>query len=224
MKNITKNHYKSILLTSLALIALQVSGQSLAKSYELTITNITKGISFTPLLAATHDHKVKLFTVGAAASDEVARIAEGGDISGLKTLLSNSTHVRSTTSSEGLLAPGESVTLTIDGNRRVNKLSIISMLLPTNDTLVALRGAKLPKHRYGKVTYFLHAYDGGVETNDELCANIPGPHCGGIPFSPEDEGEGYIYPSPAIHGEGDLFPKDYQWQGAVAKVVVKRIH
>jgi len=193
-----------------------------ARSYRVTITNITKGISFTPFLAATHNRHVNLFSLGDPASNEVSRVAEGGDISGLNTELSESNHVHSTANSDGLLMPGESLAITIDGNQKFNKLSLISMLLPTNDTVVALRGKKLPKH--GTVTYLLRAYDGGTETNDEYCANIPGPHCGGSPFSPEDDGEGYVYPSPGIHGQGDLSAADYHWDGAVAKVSIKRMH
>ena len=191
------------------------------KQYKVTITNITKGVSFTPLLAATHNHNARLFTVGEEASAEVSRVAEGGDISALKALLDDSENVFSTTNSEGLLAPGESVELTIDSNRRFRKVSIAAMLLPTNDAIAALLGKKLPKK--GKVVYFLRAYDGGTETNDENCNNIPGPHCGGVPFSPEDTGEGYVYPSPGIHGEGDLSRQTYNWGGAVAKVVIEAI-
>lgn len=190
-----------------------------SKQYKVTITNITKGVSFTPLLTATHNRNASFFTVGEPASEAVSRIAEGGDISVLKTMLDDSSDVFSTTNSEGLLAPGASVELMLDGHRRYGKISIAAMLLPTNDAMVALLGKKLPKR--GKVTYFLKAYDGGTETNDEYCGNIPGPHCGGVPFSPEDAGEGYIYPSPAIHGEADLTREAYNWDGAVAKVVIE---
>ncbi|TQV89726.1 spondin domain-containing protein [Aliikangiella coralliicola] len=193
-----------------------------AANYKVTITNVTKGISFTPFLAATHNRKINLFTIGEVASFEVSRVAEGGDISGLNAVLDQSDNVLATESSAGLLAPGQSVMLKIKGSKNFRKLSLISMLLPTNDTMVALRGAKLP--RRGKVTYFMKAYDGGSETNDEYCANIPGPQCGGIPFSPDDDGEGYVYPSPGIHGHGDLSTLDYQWDGPVAKVVVERVY
>ena len=189
------------------------------KQYKVTITNLTKGISFTPLLAASHNRHASFFTVGEPASEMVSRIAEGGDISMLKTALDDSNNVFSTANSQGLLTPGASVELTLESHRKFKKLSIAAMLLPTNDTMVALLGKDLPKK--GKKVYFLRAYDGGTETNDEYCNNIPGPHCGGVPFSPEDAGEGYVYPSPAIHGEADLSRQMYNWDGAVAKVVIE---
>jgi hypothetical protein len=208
-------------LVSLHTVASNHAGHQAARQYSVTITNITKGISFTPFLAATHNRNIKFFTLGEAASEEISRIAEGGDISGLQLLLNSSNDVFATSSSAGLLNPGESVELIIESDNRNRLVSIAAMLLPTNDTLVALNGAKLP-HR-GKVSYLLVAYDGGTETNDELCISIPGPLCGGEPFSPEDAGEGYIYPSPAIHGLGDLSTQEFQWNGAVAKVEIEAL-
>lgn len=193
------------------------------RHYKVTVTNLTKGISFTPLLSTSHNKHISLFTLGEMATDNIGRIAEGGDISGLRAMLDQSMYVSSTSASEGLLAPGSSVEISLSSARGFGRISLISMALPTNDTLVALRSKKLPKRIGNSRTYFMRAYDGGTETNDELCANIPGPHCGGVPFSPEDSGEGYIYPSPAIHGEADLSRAQYNWDGAVAKVTITRV-
>lgn len=218
---------KKTLCTALAVSALALSStQALAydhdREYKVTLTNITKGISFTPFLAATHNRRVGLFEVGEPASPEVGRVAEGGDTGPLAEVLADTGLVFDVESTEGLLQPGESVTINVESKRGFNRLSLISMLLPTNDTMAALKGVKLP--RYGKATYYLDAYDAGTEMNDELCANIPGPRCGGTPFSPEDEGEGYVYPAQGIHGEGDLGRAAYQWQGPVVKVEVKRVY
>ena len=194
------------------------------KSYTLEVTNLTKGIAFTPLLAASHSPAISLFEVGMPASEAVERVAEGGDIAPLMMALSDSSKVFTTSQSEGLLMPGASTEIMISAKGYYKKLSLIAMLLPTNDGLVALNGAQLPRHKNHSKTYFMYAYDGGTEMNDELCASIPGPQCGGEPFSPEDDGEGYIYPHPGIHGESELTRMEYQWSGPVAKVVVTRVH
>lgn len=210
-----------VILTAAASIAFSVHAKyGYETSYKVTIKNISKGLSFTPLLTASHNSAFSVFNIGEQASEHVARIAEGGDISGLAEQFDSSEYVYASTHNEGLLEPGMSVELTLTTTRHHRRLSIISMALPTNDTLVALRNKRLPKRH---ATFFMKAYDGGTETNDELCANIPGPHCGGTPFSPDDLGEGYIYPSPGIHGEGDLSVAAYDWQGAVAKVTVERM-
>lgn len=190
-------------------------------SYEVSITNITKGISFTPVLAATHSKRVKLFEVGEEPSAALAAMAEGGDIAPLQEILDSSHGVSDTASTSGLLGPGETVTFAIDATWYSKQLSFTAMLLPTNDSFVALNSVSLPRFR--SATYMAKAYDAGSEENDEYCANIPGPTCGGVGGSPETLGEGYVYMSPGIHGEGDLSSAAYDWRGDVAKVVIKRV-
>ncbi|MCV6625897.1 MAG: spondin domain-containing protein, partial [Cellvibrionaceae bacterium] len=183
---------------------------------------LTKGVLFTPFLATTHQSNRTLFKLGEAATEEIGRVAEGGDIGPLRDQLQVDRAYFDFAQTDGLLNPGETVSFTITSPYRYGKFSLISMALPTNDTLVALRNAQLPFYRQRSATYFLSAYDAGTETNDELCANIPGPQCGGSPFSPDDAGEGYIYPSAGIHGEGDLTRAAYNWGEKVAMVKISR--
>ncbi len=192
--------------------------------YKIEITNITKGMSFTPFLAASHTPKVAIFKLGEPASDELAQMAEGGDIVPLHDMLLESGATFSTTASEGLLTPGATVTLMLDTplySIWQSRLSLAAMLLPTNDTFVSLNSVSLPIK--GEVSYLANAYDAGSEPNDELCTSIPGPTCGGGGYSPNVDGETYVYPSPAIHGEGDLSVAKYNWSGPVAKINVKRM-
>lgn len=187
--------------------------------YEVTVVNITKGQSFTPILGATHSNSVHFFELGDVASSELEMLAEGGAIAPLRDVLESSNLVKGTGASEGLLMPGNAVTFTLKG-AYYGRLSLAAMLLPTNDTFVALDSVRLP--RRGTKTYYAKAYDAGTETNSELCADIPGPHCGGAAISDEG-GEGYVYMSAGIHGEADLSASSYDWRGAVAKVMVRRV-
>lgn len=193
------------------------------KIYEVTVTNITRGESFTPILAATHKRSVAFFDLGTPASTQLADLAESGNIAPLNELLESLPNkVADTTSSAGLLLPGQSVTLTIETDASANRLSLAAMLIPTNDTFTSLNSVKLPKR--GSRTYFARAYDAGSEPNDEMCANIPGPACGGEGASPEVDGEGYVHISAGIHGEGELAASVYDWRDAVARVIVKRVN
>jgi len=221
--NIKRQFIKGFALLTCAAAFSSVTQAQVEQVYSVTVTNLTKGISFTPLLTTTHNKDVKLFEVGQVASDELSRVAEGGVVSVLKDSLDLSDNVASTHTTSGLLLPGKSINYTITSQSFVSFVSIASMALPTNDTLVALNHAVLPGYRTGIDTYYMTAYDAGTETNDELCVNIPGPRCGGTPFSPEDSGEGYIFPAQGIHGEADLKRSTYDWRGKVAKVVIKRI-
>ncbi|WP_126453904.1 spondin domain-containing protein [Sulfuriflexus mobilis] len=191
--------------------------------YSVTITNITRGQNFTPILTATHRGGINLFTLGTPASDNLAMIAEGGNIAPLAAELSTRSNVTAITHSEGLLGPGQSVTLTLDGER-ARRLSLVAMLLPTNDGFFALNGVKLPKGKRS-VTYTSPAYDAGSEPNDELCVSIPGPDtiCSGEGYSPEVDGEGYVHIHAGIHGIGDLNAADNDWRNPVAQIVVKRL-
>ena len=106
------------------------------------------------------------------------------------------------------------------------------MLIPTNDTFVALDSGVLP--RRGSRTFFIQAYDAGTEENDQLCINSPGPRCGGEGVSPDPMlgDEGFVHVSNGFHdlgaddGNGNerLQPFTYDWRNPVAKVVVKRVY
>jgi len=97
-----------------------------------------------------------------------------------------------------------------------------AMILPTNDSFVALDTVRLP--RYGTVTYRASAYDAGSEPNDELCANIPGPTCGGEGRSEDDSNaEGFVHIANGVHGIGDVDVAKYDWRGTVAEVTITRI-
>jgi len=213
---------RSLVLTACALLLSgQLMAQAGARNYEVTITNVTKGQAFTPILAVTHTSDIAIFTLGEAASAELATLAEGGAIGPLQGVLESIPEaVLDTNTNGGLLLPGDSITIAVTGSVHYDHLSFAGMLIPTNDTFVALNGVPLPK------TYSSHyalAYDAGSEPNDELCANIPGPYCMGAGNSPMDDGEGYVYVGNGIRGAGDLDEADFDWNNPVARVVVRRV-
>jgi hypothetical protein len=200
------------------------NGSPATRTYAVTITNITAGQIFTPVLVATHKADVGFFELGAAPSAELADLAEGGATGGLQGVLDSLPEYVMDTNTSGITAndnpliePGESVTIYIDGNRDYNRLSLAGMLLPTNDTFVAVDSMHLPRKYSSSVAI---AYDAGSEMNDELCANIPGPQCMGSPFS-EGLAEGFVHVSRGISGEGDLNASDYDWRNPVARVTVR---
>jgi len=192
-------------------------------SYEVTITNMTRSETFTPILAATHRHDLNLFTAGQPASAELATLAEGGDVTPLTDVLLATGEVRDITNSGGLLAPGASVTLNLSGGKHVRHISMAAMLIPTNDAFFALNNVDLPRKGNRTVYYVSPAYDAGSEPNDELCANMPGPVCGGEGASPGAGGEGYVHIHAGIHGIGDLAPDVYDWRNPVARIAIKRV-
>lgn len=181
--------------------------------YEVTVTNLTRGQVFTPVLVATHTREVQLFTEGEPADGELERLAEGGDVVPLTELLTGMpTKVGGVAVSEGgPFGAGASVTVQVPASRKYNRLSLASMLAITNDGFIALNGVPI---RRG--TYSSPVYDAGTENNDELVAHIPGP--GGEGYN-EESGEGFVHIHAGIHGIGDLpDPENLDWRNPAAKI------
>ncbi len=192
------------------------------RTYQVTITNLTAGESFTPLLLTSHSYApALLFAAGDAASTALAALAEGGDTAALQTLLDADPRVQATGTSSGLLDPGHTVSLTIRALPGRSRLSLAAMLIPTNDAFVALQNVALPRGHAVR-TFYAPAYDAGSEPNDELCVSIPGPVCQGTGGSPGTGGEGFVHIHSGIHGIGDLVPAERDWRNPVAKVVIQR--
>lgn len=212
---------KKISLIALLFVTAALSTSVFADGakYKVSITNLTKSVSFTPVMVAAHSDKVSLFELGKPSSDAIGRVAEGGDTSGVAAMF-DSYHDQ-VKSLGGLLNAGETAELVFEGISRQVKFTVASMLLPTNDAFVA-QTFTLKKWKHSK-TFFLNAYDSGTETNDELCVSIPGPVCGGEPFSPEDEGEGFVHVHSGIHGIADLNASQYTWNDPVLKVKITRV-
>ena len=116
-----------------------------AAQLEISVTNLTGGIYFTPLLVAAHPTATHLFHTGEAASAALHAMAEGGDIAGLESAVMAAGGQAIANPAGGVLAPahsvGPSALTTTAGNTR---LSLTAMLLPTNDGFVGLDGWEIP--------------------------------------------------------------------------------
>ncbi len=209
---------------SLASFNAMASGYSAAgKMYEVTITNISHGEFFTPVIVASHRHGVKLFKLGKAASAELEVLAESGNSNPLKDSLLGSGKVLDVVQATAPLPPGQSVTLKVRMNKHNSHISVASMLVPSNDAFFAVNGLHVGKAKR-TVTVYSPAYDAGSEINDELCVSIPGPGfvCSGEGTNPES-GEGFVHIHPGIQGIADLDKAQFDWRNPAAKITIKRI-
>ena len=211
------------------------NGKNFDVTWEVSITNITKGQTFTPILAATHERDVSFFMLGEPASESVALLAEAGVTDPLASefeALGSGVGEVSTTGP--LLAPGETRTIEITGSPRNRYLSVAAMLIPTNDTFFALQSVRLPSKKRFERTWLSPGYDAGSEVNDQDCDNMPGPRCNGAGPSPDPaEGdEGFVHIGNGFHDLGFIDPEDdseilgpftYDWRNPVAKITIRRI-
>jgi len=217
-------------LISLGLFVIGFFASNLAASaanFEVTVTNLTRGQSFTPILVASHKAGVKLFELGQPASPQLAVLAEEGNVAPLDGLLNSMPEVLDTANSGVLLAPGASVTVTVKTQGNSNYVSVASMLIPTNDAFFALNGVAGPRGT-DAVTYTSVAYDAGSERNNELCESIPGPsfdECGGPGGggAPSGGEEGYVHVHARMHGIGDFIAAQRDWRNPVALIVIRRV-
>ena len=139
------------------------------------------------------------------------------------------------------LAGSVSGTLVIDDNAN-RYLSVVAMLLPTNDAFVGLDSWPIPATPGTHILY-LPAYDAGTETNNEIMSDDNPLDCvpnePGFPVDPLGNtgtgGSGLAQAdvSPRIHihrnqlgdldsvgGPGDLDSRIHRWQNPVVKMTV----
>ena len=76
------------------------------RHFQVTITNLTGGQQFTPLLLVSHRSSVHLFALGAAASPQLRTLAEEGNTGPLATLLRATPGVREVVTGTDLTNPG----------------------------------------------------------------------------------------------------------------------
>ena len=173
------------LTTAIVLMASLIGAQSAsATDFNVRIVNLSNGIHYTPFLVAAHPEGSSLFTVGQPASANLQAMAEGGDISGLVADLQGLGATIVENPAGGLLAPASetSADLNTDGTAN-DRLTIVAMLLPTNDAFAGLNAVAIPTEP-GTYVFDVPAYDAGTEANDELITGGGMPGAAGIPADP----------------------------------------
>ena len=224
------------ILKSLTLLSL-VTASLTAGEIEVKVVNLTGGSYFTPLLVSTHSDTKRLFMAGDAASTSLQKMAEGGDIADLGTeLTADGANVVSNPAS-GLLAPGANTTATLTTDSTNPRLSIVAMILPSNDGFIALSGWKVPSTA-GTYMVNLNAYDAGTEANNELINGGGAVGVLGIPADPGGDAatggtgvnamvEGFVHIHRGILGDtnatgglSDLKSTKHRWLNPIARAII----
>lgn len=229
---------KPTLLTTSLLAAGLFSLSPVAAELDITLTNLTHGNHFTPILIAAHGSDSHLFHVGDMATPALQKMAEGGDIGDLDAAVMGAGGATSANPAQGLLAAGMSVNNVMLDTGDNMYLSIAAMLLPTNDAFVGLDSWKIPTEA-GTYTVYLNAYDAGTEANDEIINGGGMSGVPGIPAAPGGNGgmngtgvmdgadNDYVHIHPGVLGDtdpeggmSDLDSRIHRWLNPVAKVVI----
>ncbi|MDQ3858939.1 MAG: spondin domain-containing protein [Actinomycetota bacterium] len=196
------------------------------KVWQVTIENLTPlgpgapgSQPLSPPLFVVHSKTADVWSVGEIASHPVAAIAEDANNAPAESALADLRGVRGVfTGADGPIPSGTSRTYMVETKSKFNRLSLVTMLVNTNDAFTGLDSYHLRGH--GAVLMRM-AYDAGSERNNELAAFIPGPCCG-HPLVRDPEGA-FIQMHPGIEGIGDLDPAVYGWEGPVARITIRRV-
>lgn len=223
--------YFSLLMVLLAGFSFGQDGEPTpgVATYEVTVTNLTKGQIFSPPVALSHGSSYNLFELGQPSSEGLAALAEDGMTMPLVDEALATGYVFDAQAAAGPVMPGQSTTFTVTTSPKYNHISVAGMLVITNDAFFAVRNIRLNAFPFkngfsGSQTHRAEAYDAGSEANTEACSDIPGPPCGNPGVRVTDGAEGYVYISPGINGQGDVAPANYDWRSVVAEVSVRRVN
>lgn len=196
------------------------NGVQSTRSWDVTITNLTPPGSqpLSPPLFVVHSKRADVWSVGEIATHPVAAIAEDANNAPAESALADLPGVRDVfTGAGGPIPPGATRTYTVEIRGHFNRLTVLTMLVNTNDAFTGLDSLRVGGHDDTRRT---RAYDAGSEANNEDEDFIPGPCCN-HPFVRDPEGA-LIRMHGGITGVGDLDPAVYGWRGAVARIAIER--
>jgi Spondin_N len=195
-------------------------GDHATRSWDVTITNLTPAGSqpLSPPLFVVHSKRADVWSLGDIATHPVAAIAEDANNAPAESALADLQGVRDVFTGAGApIPPAATRTYTVETRGDFNRLSVVTMLVNTNDAFTGLDSLRLSGHGG---TLRTRAYDAGSEVNNEDADFIPGPCCN-HPFVRAPEGA-LIRMHGGITGVGDLNPAVYGWTGAVALIAIER--
>ena len=218
------------------------SAEAPVATYEVTITDLTRGQPFTPPVVATHRAATSIFTVGQPASFALKEIAENGNLDPMLAQLGADKQVDDVAAAAAPLVPAglpgsatfrDSVTLTVTASEGAKFLSFASMLICTNDGFTGVDSLRLPKNVGDAEVVRSAGYDAGTERNTEDFADIVPPCQGLVGVTSGEPGTGTSNPAlaeggvihhhPGIAGGADLVPAIHGWTDPVARITVERV-
>jgi hypothetical protein len=207
--------------------------------WNVKITNLTTGQPFSAPLWAIHDSKEHLWQVGHQATNGATLIMEDALATPLNALLQTDPDVLGAAIAlppvtdpvtPPPIPPGGTREFVIGTQGKYDRVSMLWMLVRSNDAFTGLDGLKLGsdngkkgkksnKKKLKSRTVTVNAYDAGTEKNNEVGSFIPGPPFGHMFV--RDQDAQLIAPHPGLRQDGELAA--YIWQDPVARIEIKKI-
>ncbi len=201
--------------------------------FEVSVVNATSTQPFSPIAVIAHTDQYSLFEIGEPSTTELEVLAEGGNNADLIAAAETADGVLATVSAEGPTGPGatENLSLTVNEDDLPGlTVSVVSMLVNSNDAITAVRGMSLEGMEVGDIqTVVSISYDTGTEANSEAIGTIPGPADGGEGFNADrDDIANIVTGHPGVltvdNGlSSSILTEVHRWDHPVAYISVMRV-
>lgn len=197
-------------------------------SYQITVKNLSYSQPMSPMAVAYHTKDTALFEVGKSSTLGLEQLAEGGDNSELLSELSLNPMVEVSTGGTGLILPGKSDTVTIEGEAS-ECVSVVTMLVNTNDAFTGMNCVDVSTMESGeKMMLRMVTYDAGTEANSEEASTIPGPAGGGEGFNAVRDDRDFVSVHNGVVTMDDglttsALTQAHKWDNPAATLVIERI-
>ena len=202
-------------------------------SFRVSMTNLTANQPLSPLAVVAHSEGWSPYNVGSPVSTELELLAEAGDNSDFISDAEASDEVFIAASGDGVFAPGGVSEVDIEFSEPESgtiHLSVVSMLVNTNDALTAAANLDLSEFEVGdSQSWNLITYDSGTEANSETAASIPGPAAEGEGFNEaRDDIRDALHAHPGVITsadglEGSVLDASHRWDNPSSRLVIERL-
>lgn len=214
------------------------------RTFEVTIENRTQGQPFSPGVIVTHNSDFTLWEEGERSSPLIRRIAEDGfplptiinDVLGGNPDIDQILQFHDPMMPIGanltdLQGPPTSDTFTITADEGIDRISIATMIICTNDGFTGLNSVELPDGGE-EVVFEETAYDAGSEQNTEAFPDIVDgcTLAGPVRIEPDGnrddeipEEDRIINEHPGIDGGADLVPAEHGWDDPVSRITIREV-
>jgi len=225
----------AVMSSSLAMASSSMAAVMTEQKYSITVTNLTSGQPFSPLVYSLHYSGFSPFTIGMPATIGLEKIAESGAADDFISAARSNPDVVIADHATGLTLPGEtkmlSVTLSIDMAKSNQLLfSLVNMLGNTNDAFAGVDGAAIGALAVDQsLTLNAISYDAGTEMNTESAATVPGPAGGGEGFNAlrdDIADQVTVHPGAVTHDDGKVdstLTQIHRWDNPVARITITRL-
>ena len=188
-------------------------------TYKVTVSN-KAGSDLTGIVWAVGDRRANLYRLGRRPSNGLALLAEDG-VTGNLIAEFRAAKGRRAVGVGPRVRAGRSSTFRVTTTTRHRRLSLASMAVCSNDTIMGINKVALPlkRGRKNRRVVRVRAIDAGSEKNTEAARDVP---CLGAHFAGPSE-NGKVRFSRGIRGNADLSAATHGWGRYIAVVTITRI-